>query len=127
MMSDVTDQYVARAKRLAVAQYASVKSALERPWPLVSQTKFHSSNLAYFKVPQAGIETIRSKLALKVLDENANILKGMFSTRFNGRASNSDAQTQVLSSPSVTMPPSSTPSNPDSLITLGASRRRRRG
>jgi hypothetical protein len=42
-------------------------------------------NLAYFKVPQAGIDSIRSKLALKIFDEYANILKGMYSTRFNGR------------------------------------------
>ena len=42
-------------------------------------------NLAYFQVPQAGIESIRSKLAFKIFDEYANILKGMCSTRFNGR------------------------------------------
>ena len=36
-------------------------------------------NLVYFKVPQAGIESIRSKLAFKILDEYANILKGMYS------------------------------------------------
>ena len=29
-MSDVTDQYVTRAKRAAIAQYASIKSALEQ-------------------------------------------------------------------------------------------------
>ena len=29
-MSDVTDQYVTRARNVAVAQYASIKSALER-------------------------------------------------------------------------------------------------
>ena len=38
-------------------------------------------NLAYFKVPQAGIESIRSKLAFKIFDEYANIRKGMYSTR----------------------------------------------
>ena len=37
-------------------------------------------NLAYFKVPEAGIESIRSKLAFKIFDEYANILKGMYST-----------------------------------------------
>jgi hypothetical protein len=34
-------------------------------------------NLAYFKVPKAGIESIRSKLAFKIFDEYVNILKGM--------------------------------------------------
>ena len=41
-------------------------------------------NLAYFKVPEAGIESIRSKLAFIRFDEYANILKAMYSTRFNG-------------------------------------------
>ncbi len=38
----------------------------------------------YFKVPQSGIESIRSKLTLKTFDEYANILKDMHNTRFNG-------------------------------------------
>ena len=58
-------------------------------------------NLSYFKVPQTDIESIRSKLVFKMFDEYANILKGMYSTRFNG--------VQL-----------------DILITLGAQRRRRR-
>jgi hypothetical protein len=68
-------------------------------------------NLAYFKVPedldrddspyqsgphcffqvdiktlqfQTGIESIRSKLAFKIFDEYSNILKEIYSTRFNG-------------------------------------------
>ena len=32
-------------------------------------------NLRFFKVPQASIESIRSKLAFKIFDEYANILK----------------------------------------------------
>ena len=42
-------------------------------------------NLEYFKVPSANIELIRTKLAMTIFDEYANILKGMYSTRFNGR------------------------------------------
>ena len=34
-------------------------------------------NLAYFKDSQAGIESIRSKLAFQIFDGYANILKGM--------------------------------------------------
>ena len=41
-------------------------------------------NLVYFKVPQPCIESIRSKLVFKIFDEYANILKGMYITRFNG-------------------------------------------
>ena len=41
-------------------------------------------NLTYFKVPQVGKESIRSKLAFIIFDEYANILKDMYSRRFNG-------------------------------------------
>ncbi len=43
-------------------------------------------NLEYFQVPSVSIELIRTKLALTIFDEYANILKGMYSTRFNGKA-----------------------------------------
>ena len=43
-------------------------------------------NLEYFKVPSASVELIRTKLAMTIFDEYTNILKGMYSTRFNGRA-----------------------------------------
>jgi hypothetical protein len=76
-MSCVTDQYGRRARNVAKAQYASIKSALERTlgppqeW-IASQRNFIAGarslnekdlhdNLAYFKVPQAAIESIRSK------------------------------------------------------------------
>ena len=59
-------------------------------------------NLVYFKVPQTGIESIRSKLVFKMFDEYANILKGMYSTRFNG-CTNDSAQTDSV--PSGPTPP----------------------
>ncbi len=81
-MSDVTDQYVTRAKRVTVGQYVSKKSALEQTlgpqgW-LVSQRSLITgarslneenliSNLACFKVPQTGIESIRSKFVFKII------------------------------------------------------------
>ena len=71
-MSDVTDRYVKRAKRVAIAQYVSIKSALEQTldrqgW-LMNQRSFIvgvrslnekdlQQNRAYFKVPQVGIES----------------------------------------------------------------------
>ena len=42
-------------------------------------------NLEYFKVPSVSVELIRTKLGMTIFDEYANILKGMYSTRFNGR------------------------------------------
>ncbi len=47
-------------------------------------------NLTYFKVPQEGIDSITSKLAFKIFDEYANILKGMYSVRFNWRPRNKE-------------------------------------
>jgi hypothetical protein len=82
----VTDQYVTRSKNIAISQYTSTKSTLERTlhrqrWT-VSQKNFMEGarslnekdlhdNLAYFKVPEEGIESIRIKLALKIFDEYA--------------------------------------------------------
>ena len=43
-------------------------------------------NLEYFKVPSVSIDSIRNKLAMTIFDEYANILKGMYSIRFNGRS-----------------------------------------
>jgi hypothetical protein len=54
---------------------------------------------SYFKVPQVGIDSIRSKLVFKIFDEYANILKGMYSTRFNGRPKNKDDHDQMDTAP----------------------------
>ena len=40
-------------------------------------------NLEYFKVPNTIIETITSNLVKKIFDEYANVLKGIYSIRFN--------------------------------------------
>jgi hypothetical protein len=47
--------------------------------------------LTYFEVPRTSIEPIRSKLAMKIFDEYANVLKGMYSIRFNGRSDHGGA------------------------------------
>jgi hypothetical protein len=62
-------------------------------------------NLTYFKVPQAGIDSIRSKLVLKIFDEYANILKGMYSTRFNGHPKNKGDHDQMDTAPVGPSPP----------------------
>ena len=43
-------------------------------------------NLIFFEVPPTSIEPIREKLTMKIFDEYANILKGMYSIRCNGRS-----------------------------------------
>ena len=55
------------------------------------------SNIRFFKVPQGIIESIRSKLVFQIFDEYTNILKGMYSTRFNGTTSDGDIPTKAKS------------------------------
>ncbi len=100
-MSDVTSHYIVRGKRIAEAQYESLRSALaitmQRQGWKVEQVSFIAGarslneeelkkNLTYFEVPPVSIEPIRAKLAMKIFDEYANILKGMYSIRCNGRS-----------------------------------------
>jgi hypothetical protein len=99
-MSDVTSHYIVRPKRVALVQYESPRSALVKVmqhsgWVVhqrsfvagarsLNETEF-KENLEYFKVPSSSIDSIRTKLAMTIFDEYANILKGMYSIRFNGR------------------------------------------
>ncbi len=100
-MSDVTSHYIVRTKSVAMAQYESLRSALgkvmQRSGWVVQKRSFIAvarflneaelkENLEYFKVSSASVILIRTKLAMTIFDEYANILKGMYSTRFNGRA-----------------------------------------
>ncbi len=100
-MSDVTSHYIFRAKRETEAKYSSLRSALamtmhRQSWK-VEQVSFIAGarslneeelkkNLTFFEVPSASIEPIRVKLAMKIFDEYANIRKGMYSIRYNGRS-----------------------------------------
>jgi hypothetical protein len=67
--------------------------------------KNQHDDLAYFKIPPAGIESIRSKLALKIFDECANNLKGMYSTRFNGCPENKGDHDQMDTAQGGPSPP----------------------
>ena len=51
-------------------------------------------NLAYVKVPSANVEPTHTKLAMKIFDEYANILKGMHSIRCNGRSDHGGTSTR---------------------------------
>jgi hypothetical protein len=129
------------AKHVSEAQYKPLKSALQKTLGLqgwtVTQKSFIAGvrslneqdlhdNLAYFKVPQAGIHSIRSKLSFKIIDEYANILKGMYSTRFNGRPKNKGDHDQMDSVPDGPSPPLITSSKTGSQTRSGVKRRRRR-
>ncbi len=61
-------------------------------WNIVPEEEF-KRNLEYFKVPNGNIESIRSKLAMKIFDEYENILKGVYSIRFTGRSDHGDTPT----------------------------------
>ena len=62
-------------------------------------------NLPYFKVPPTDIESIRSKLVFKIFDEYANILKGMYRTRFNGLPKSKGDHDQMDTAPDGSSPP----------------------
>jgi hypothetical protein len=70
---------------------------MQRPEWIVEQISFIAGarflneaelkiNIDFFKVPNAIIKPIRSKPTMKIFDVYANILKGMYSIRFNGRS-----------------------------------------
>ena len=68
-MSCVTDQYVKRAKHVAEARYAPIKSALQRTLGFQGWTVTQKS-------------FISGARAFKIFDEYGNILKGMYSKAY---------------------------------------------
>ena len=118
-MSDVCDQYVVRAKHEVEDQYTSLRSALSRTiqregWK-VEQVSFitgarsvnkkdFSKNMKFFNVPEASIQSVCSKLTMRVFDVYANILKCMYSTRFSGGSTKSEDPLETQSTPTATIP-----------------------
>ena len=106
-MSDVTNHYVVRAKRETEEQYESLRSALSKTiqhkgW-MVEQMSVITGvlslndaelkktwNISRFPMP----ETIRSKLVMEIFDEYANILKGVYGIRLNGRSDHGGTPTR---------------------------------
>jgi hydrogenase maturation factor HypF (carbamoyltransferase family) len=118
-MSDITDQYLLRAKLAAENQYVSLRSALSdaihrQVWKveLISFATGSRSvneqdlrkNLKFFRVPEASIQSIYSKLVMRVFDVYANILKCMYSTRFSGGPTRSGASSESQSTSNVVTP-----------------------
>jgi hypothetical protein len=115
-MSDCCEHYLVRTKKTAENQYASLRSAIStviqrQSWK-VDQVSFITgarsvdkrdfrNNLKFFGVPEASISSIYSKLAMRTFDVYANILKCMYSTRFNGGATGSEASADAQLTPRV--------------------------
>ena len=115
-MSDVCERYLIRAKSTAENQYASIRSAIstviQRQGWKVEQVIFItgarsvdkqdlSKNLKLFRVPEGSINSIYSKLAMRVFDVYANILKCMYSTRFSGDTIRSETSSDAHPTPFV--------------------------
>ena len=63
-----------------------------------------SKNLKFFNVTEASIQSIYSKLPLRVFDLYVNILKYMYITRFSGGPTRSEASPEVQPTPIVVTP-----------------------
>jgi hypothetical protein len=61
-------------------------------------------NLKFFNVPETNIQSIYSKLAMRVFDVYANILKCMYSTRFSGGLTRSETFPETQPTPIVVTP-----------------------
>ena len=61
-------------------------------------------NLKFYQVPEASIESIGSKLAMRIFDEYANILKCMYSTRFNGGSTRAGTSSEAQPTPNADTP-----------------------
>ncbi len=115
-MSDVCERYLTRAKRTTEDQYVSLRSAIRvviqrQDWK-VEQISFItgarsvnkqdlSKNLKFFKVPEVSVQSMYSKLGMRVFDVYANILKCMYSTRFSGGSTMSEASSDAQPTPIV--------------------------
>ncbi len=115
-MSDVCDRYLIRVRSTAVNQYVSLRSdistVIHRQGWKVEQISFITGtrsvdkedltkNLKFFRVPEGSINSIYSKLAMRVFDVYANTLKCMYNTRFRGGAARSETSSDAQPTPFV--------------------------
>ena len=66
--------------------------------------KDFSKKMKFFNVPEASIQSIYSKLTMRVFDVYANILKCMYITRFRGGSTKSEDSLEAQSTPIVATP-----------------------
>ncbi len=101
-MSNVCERYLVRTKSTAENQYSSLRidisTVIQRQDWKVEQISFItgarsvdkqdlSKNGQFFRVPEVSINSIHSKLAMRVFDVHTNTPKCMYSIRFNGTRS----------------------------------------
>ncbi len=118
-MSDVYDSYLTRVKLTVENQYASllrvISEVIHRQDWKVEQISFITGarsvnkqdlqkNLKFFQVPEASIQSIYSKLTTRVFDVYSNILKCIYSVRFNGGSTRSKTSPESQSTPTVVTP-----------------------
>ncbi len=60
-----------------------------------------NKNLKFFRVQEASINSIYSKLAMRAFDVYVNILKYMYSTRLSGGVTRSESSSEVQPTPCV--------------------------
>jgi hypothetical protein len=115
-MSDVCNRYLISAKSTAENQYASLRGAIStvihhQVWK-VEQISFItgarsmdkqelSKNLKFFRVPEASINSIYSKLAMRAFDVYVNVLNCMYITRFSGGVTRSETSSDSQPTPFV--------------------------
>ena len=116
-MSDVTDQYLLWARSRAEKQYESLRRALgitlqRQRWQVerinfiagAAPSTSMTEEQRVFEVPEASIESIGSKLAMRIFDEYANILKCMYRTRFNGAPPGQGTSLEAQPTPETVTP-----------------------
>jgi len=79
--------------------------------------------LKFFRIPEASVQSIYCKLAMRVFDVYANILKCMYSTRFSGGSTMSEASSDSQPTPIVA---TSLPRTIDTLPTPDKFKRRKK-
>jgi hypothetical protein len=115
-MSDVCERYLVRAKSTDENQYSSLRIVMStviyhQGWK-VEQISFITDarsvdkqdlnkNLKFFRVPETSINSIYSKLMMRVFDVYSNTLKYMYSTRYSGGATRSETSTDAQPNPFV--------------------------
>jgi hypothetical protein len=88
-----------RRRRTNIGCMKSIRSKIPHTSDLDKQDL--SKNLKFFRVPESCINSIYSKLAMRVFDVYANTLKWMYSTRFSGGATRSEASSDAQPTPFV--------------------------
>jgi hypothetical protein len=89
IMNVLTVQQLASTCALLCCLLVTIRGLIGLSARFRAENQYQSSEgliliLKFFQVPERSIQSIGSKLAMRIFHEYANILKCMYSTRFNG-------------------------------------------